>query len=216
MNARGPLSGFDADRASRLRARGVGYTRLVNALKILLPVAALAIAGIVFGRLTSSPLQQVADIPKEEKTTPGQVEVVKAQYEGTDDAGRAYTLIAGKASRATDAPDTVLMEQVQADIFLDNGNWLAVKAQQGRYDISQQKLRLSGGVDAFHDSGYEMHLRGADIDMKTRQAQTAEPVRAQGPLGEITAAGMTVTQQGNKIVFTGPAKIVFNDLGTQG
>jgi len=113
----------------RLRALGRGYSVFVRILKLILPLAALAVIGILFARLNEDPQQQkFTSLPQEEKTIPGQIELIQAKYEGVDDQGRPYTVTADKAVRAMDAPDAVLFENPMADIMLQDRTWVAAKA----------------------------------------------------------------------------------------
>jgi hypothetical protein len=46
------------------------------------------------------------------------------------------------------------------------------------------------------------------IDLKNKTASTALPVQGQGPIGTIEGKNMVVQDQGNLIVFGGPATLV--------
>lgn len=200
----------------RKPSEGGAYTRFVKLAKVFLPVAALVIVGIVASRLSRNPLQEMTDIRRDEKTTPGQIEVVKAQYEGVDDKGRPYTLIAEKASRAVSAPDKVELYGLKADITLEDQSWIAVQAAKGIYDIKAEHMDFLGDVEVFHDSGYRMRLNDLAVDLATRHAVSKNPVRMQGPDGDIAAANIEVTDGGERIVFGGPATMTFFRLGRGG
>jgi lipopolysaccharide export system protein LptC len=219
---------------ARARPGGTGYTVFVRLLKILLPASALVIVGVVFAHLSKSPLREVevAATAKDDKTAPGQIEVVGARYEGVDSSGHPYTLIADRARRAgtddsrragadpaqsfKDSGDMVLFDGLKADIFLEDQSWLAVSAKQGSYAVKAQHLDLMGDVAAYHDSGYEMHLPRLSIDLKDRHAFSDTGVKAQGPLGEIAATGLEVLDAGNRIVFAGPVTMTLYHLGRKG
>jgi lipopolysaccharide export system protein LptC len=207
------LKSFEGGGPRRARAPGAAYTRFVRLSKIILPLAALAIVGLVTARLSENPLSGVGDVKRSEKTTPGQTEVMNAQYEGVDTKGRPYTLIAEKAARDPALPDTVDLTRLKAAITLEDQTWLAVQAAGGAYDTKAEHLALTGGVEAFHDSGYTMRAQDLDVDLKTRHAVSKNPVHAQGPLGEITGANMEVVDEGGRVLFGGPATIVFRHLG---
>ena len=68
-------------------------------------------------------------------------------------------------------------------------------------------LNMKEGVAIFHDSGYELHTEALQINLKQKTAYTSLPVQAQGPLGTIAAQNMSVLDQGNLIVFGGPATL---------
>lgn len=195
--------------SGRLRSLGQGYTWFVRITKLLLPIAAIVIVGIVIARLSADPQQQnVAELPKKDETTAGNIELVKARYEGVDAAGRAYTLSAESAARATDSPNLVLLDKPQADVSLANGQWIAAHAATGTYDTAASVISLSGGVNVFHDSGYEMILSAIGMNLKTQEAEARGAVQLRGPDSKLTAAGMKIEKGGDLIVFTGPAKML--------
>lgn len=212
------MRAFAPDRpARRLRALGAGYSRTVGVLKIVLPALALVMLGIVVVRLSKDPFSDIASAtPKDERAMAGQIVLDDAQYDGVDDEGRAYTLIAKHANRDPGNEENVLLDDVKADITLENDTWLALHAQTGAYDTKARTLTLAGDVSAFHDSGYEMRLEDLFVDMKTRAAETKHPVRAQGPAGEIAAMDMRVLDNGARLVFSGPATLKFYRLGGAG
>ena len=194
-------------------ASGAGYTWFVRMAKVLLPVVALVMIGLVISRLSQDPLQGVQNIPEHEKTEPGQIELVAARYEGVDEEGRPYALIAEKAVRDPASPDRVLLEKLQADVALEDKSWIAVHAEKGSYDTQTKNVALSGNVTVFHDRGYEMQLQDITIDTVARSARTDNPVTAQGGIGRIAAAGMEVRDAGARILFTGPATLTLHRLG---
>lgn len=214
MTAAPKSRGWSA-RAPRFQtAAFTGYSRFVRLAKIALPVCALIIVGVVIARLSQNPQQQMlAELPREETTTPGQSEVVQAQYEGRDAEGRPYTLIAAKAARSVTDPDTVLLEKPRGDMTLKDGSWVAVEAAAGAYDTKKETLVLSGDVAIFHDRGYEMHLKSINLDLAAKTASSKDPVTGQSPLGQISAANMAILDAGNRIVFGGPARMTLYRLG---
>lgn len=198
-------------RPQRLSAFGAGYSRFVRAAKIVLPLIALALMGVVFARLSQDPRQsQLSVLPEaaeQKKTVPGQVEMAGARYEGADAEGRRYTLTAAQAARDMNAEQAVLLEKPEADLALPDGGWISARAAKGRFDNKASKLFLSGGVAVFHDSGYEMHLQDVAIDLVSRHAVSRNPVKGQGPLGTLEAANVDILRQGELVVFGGPAKL---------
>ena len=206
------LGSFDQGPTTTRQAQpGKGYTLTVRVLRILLPVAALTIVGILIARLNQGPNKDVLTV-KTVKTTAGQIELVKPRYEGVDSKDRPYTLTADKAARDPNNPDVVILSNPVADIALQKKVWLAAKAAKGTYNHATQKLVLSGGVSLFHDAGYELDTDSIDVNIKQGRATATTPVSAHGPLGKLAARGMTATKAGDHIVFTGPAKMTIYHL----
>jgi lipopolysaccharide export system protein LptC len=150
-----------------------------------------------------------------EKTTPGQIELIQAKYEGVDDKGRPYTITADKAARVMGAPDAVTFENPQADITLQDKTWVAMKGKTGSFDHATELLNMTGGVSVFHASGYEILLQDLTINLKKKTAETSSPVRAQGPMGSITAQNMAVRNEGELVIFGGPVTLTLFRLSTK-
>lgn len=198
----------------RLSVFRQGYSVFVRILKYTLPLAALVIVSVLITRFStgSSQPQDIAARPEAEKTTPGQIELVQPKYEGIDDEGRPYTITADKAMRADNTPDIMQFTNPVADITLEDKTWLAVKSSSGVFDHKNDTLNLKDDVTIFHDSGYELHCQVLQVDLKKKTAYTALPVQAQGPIGTIAAQNMSVLDQGDLIIFGGPATLTLFSL----
>lgn len=200
----------------RVTLIGRGYSRFVSVLKFSLPVAALAIIGVLAFRLSGGGLtaQKVADAtPAAEKTTPGQIELIAPRYEGVDEKGRAYVVTAERAVRAVEAPDTVVFDNPAAEVELADKSHLSAKGKVGAFDRKLETLVFTSGVTLVHDGGYTVQLADLTIDLKRRGAQTSHPVHGEGPRGTLEAKGMTVSPGGDRIVFTGPALLTLRRPG---
>jgi lipopolysaccharide export system protein LptC len=128
-----------------------------------------------------------------------------------DDKKRPFSVSAGKATQADRDADVIVLAGPQADITLEDGAWLTLTADSGRYRRAAQLLDLNGQVNLFHDQGYELHTRDVHIDLAKGSAVSSAAVDGQGPSGELTAQGMEVTDGGKRIHFLGHAHLTFYD-----
>jgi LPS export ABC transporter protein LptC len=209
----------DYEATRRLNAFGTGYTWFVRILRLALPLLALVLIGVVIARLmsdTQKPTLTTADLPQDEKTMPGHIEMVAAKYQGVDGQGRAYTIAADTASRDTQNTDAVLLQNPTADLVMPSGDKITVRAAHGRYDTVTTDIRLQDDVVLTHGNGYEMHLQSIDGNIKTRTAITKDKVFLQGPMGKLAAAGMDIQDRGDLIVFMGPVDLTLYSLGKKG
>ncbi len=201
--------------APRLKKPAVEkYSLFVRTLKFIFPLTVAAIIGVLVFHLTMQDQDYIPDVSEKtakEKSTPGQIELLGAKYEGVDETGKAYTITADKANRVSEDDDAVAFEKPLTDIFLGDETWLALRSEGGFFNSMVEKLMLQEGVKAFHDSGYEVDMKDIEIDMNTRSAYTSQPVTIQGPAGEAHAKSMKVMAGGERIVFFGPLKMkLFN------
>ena len=90
---------------------------------------------------------------------------------------------------------------------LADGSWVALTANDGRFEADTNILHLAGDVNLFHDQGYEFNTTTAQVDLVTSTASGDDPVKGQGPFGVLDAEGFRVLDSGARILFLGPARL---------
>ncbi|MEX2650644.1 MAG: LPS export ABC transporter periplasmic protein LptC [Alphaproteobacteria bacterium] len=190
--------------ATALRREAKRHARLVAALKIGLPVAAVALVAVLVSwpyvtsrdapglRLTYASVDQSAD---------GTVAMTNARYLGTDRKGQSFTITAERAEQDPDRLDHVVLSSLAADISLDDGSWLSLRARRGLYRPDARTLDLEGDVSLYADSGYELRTERARIDLGAEIASGDAPVEGQGPLGHLVAGGFELDVGGDRLSF---------------
>lgn len=197
----------------RLKRIGQGYSRFVAVMKLLLPL----IAAVMIVTLVAWP--QFYDAP--ERFQLGTTEFIgqgagghrltNARFTGTDRNLNPYTLTAAALVQQGEASDVVTLSQPEADFTTGNGAWVAVSAPRGSFARKEQTIVLEGGVNLFHDSGYEFQTDDATIDFARSTAVSNTPVSGQGPAANVQAAGFRILRDGKRIEFAGPARVVLYD-----
>lgn len=200
------------DPALELRRRRVrGYSRLVRLLKLLLPALA---AGLIMTLAIWSQIRledgrfriETADLPA---AAIDKLSMTNPRFEGLDDQNRPFTVTADEALQDKEDVDLIELVNPQADMTMENGNWVALSATAGQYWRKQQKLELAGEVSLFQDEGYEMHLEAVTIDFVAGSAESRNPVLGQGPFGELAAEGLQLFDGGGRILLLGKSRILF-------
>lgn len=197
-----------ADIARRARAHaGRGYSRFVAWMKVLLPVLAVVVIAliIIWPRLKSEDTFSIgfSSVRLSGSAEPG---VDNARYMGTDENRRPYSVTADLARIESDGQYS--LEMPKADLTLEDGTWLVLTADSGRFEQGRQVLELQGGVNLFHDTGYEISTDQLDVNLKQNMAESHTPVAGHGPFGELKAQGLKLINKGKVIYFTGPAHLI--------
>ena len=198
------------------RRLGLGYSRFVGMMKVLLPVGAAILVGLVVVWPYLKPTDGrfrigFSSLAATEAERPN---IVNPRLVGTDDKNQPFQITADLAKNFQLRKDfwqnaaPVDLEMPKADITLKDGSWLVLTANTGLLVPSTKRLELNGQVNLFHDSGYELRTSHAVIDLDKGSAVSDQPVEGQGPFGNINAAGLRMTDKGKDIVFTGKAKLV--------
>lgn len=203
----------EANRAAQEHRRRLGvsggYSRFVRMMKLLLPFLALGLVAliVIWPRLKSEDTFRIgfSSVRLSGTAEPG---VDNARFMGTDDNRQPYSITADLARIDTSIDGLVRMEMPKADLTLDDGTWLVLTSDIGRFFEDRQRLELEGTVNLFHDTGYEISTQELIVDLRKSTAESETPVAGHGPFGELTSRGLKLFDKGSVIRFTGPAQLV--------
>ncbi len=202
----------------RLKLRRPGGTRLWRTAKLVLPtVATLVILLLIFWSQTN--LQEsrfrigVTELAPEDIDN---MKMVNLRFDGMDKQNRPFSITADVASQNRDLEGVIDLVEPRADITLSDGAWVALMAGDGHYDRDGEGLSLGGGVNVFHDEGFEMSTETADVDLESGTTVSSTATSGQGPAGYLNAAGFRVENDGKRVFLTGPARLNLYAAGEQG
>ncbi len=199
--------GFNSEEPRRYAS---GYSSFVRAMKFVLPAIALLLIGLI----VSWPYINVpdakfrigfADLSVKEADDPS---MLNPRYVGTDDDDQPYSVTAEIARKLAASGKVIELDSPKADIALSDGTWLVLTASRGVYGREVETLDLVGSVVLYHDSGYEFLTDKAKIDLDKSTAEGDQPIRGQGPFGNLQAEGFRLVNKGRTIYFTGKSKLV--------
>ena len=183
---------------------------VVHLLKVILPIAALFVAASVLlwphlqpeeRRIKLKPVAVgIEDIEN--------LRMLQPRYMGVDEKNQPYTLTAEQAKQDTGDSEVTELSNPKADITLENGTWVALTAEHGQYNKATRKLELSGGVNLFHDEGYELKTARALVEFDRSVASGSAKVQGQGPNSELEGEGFQLLDRGARIIVTGKSRLV--------
>ena len=196
---------------TRREAYTPAYTRLVRRLRVILPVVGLvAIAAVILWPRIRNAINHPTVLGEEER----KARMVAGRFVGTDRNGRPYTVTYDTAEQPPGGGPVEMVNPL-AEITLDNGRWVAVKAAQGHYDQARGLIDLVGHVELLHDDGYRFTTERAHVEFDKNLIWGDRAVEGHGPKGQIEARGFRVADKGDTIVFTGPARLVLRPDAAQ-
>lgn len=188
-------------------------SHVIRRLRFLLPLlaACLLVVVIVFvGPGGNAPPPNIKDIAPNQV---GKNELLAPRFESQDGDAQPYSITATRAYQRPENLNIAILEQPVADMLLKDQSWIAIKAQIGAFNQAAQFLVLRNGVRLFHDSGYELVTDMLDVHIPQQKATSSTPVTGHGPLGQISATGLTLDAGAGTLRFHGPAKLTIR--GTQ-
>lgn len=197
------------------RRAGPDYSRAVRFMRLLFPIAALCIVGLLFAWPRMDQIgPQMVEQAKQPKTVSN--ELINPRFESEDDDQQPFTVTAIRAVQSSNNSEVVVLDHPRASVALSSGADVEAAATTGFYRQTARQLILEGAVEFHQSEGYQMQTSRLLVDMNSRRSWTEEPVSGSGPAGTIEAAGMDIVEGGNRLVFTGPAKLILTRKPGQG
>ena len=203
-----------------LKAAQFRASRIVVLMKLILPALALAIIALIISWPQLIPDHTKLRLGDKVKNvlvaaTDG-LSMDQPRYVGIDEELRPYEVTAARASQQSHDDDRLDLVNPQADLAVNDEEWMALSAAAGVYDKKQRTIDLSGGVTVFHDRGYTVTSDTARVLLDKGVATSDDPVSAHGQSGVATGEGFRIYDRGERIVFTGKSKVVLYPAQFQG
>jgi len=205
-----PDSGGYAGRSHAEYKRALSHSRLVRALKILLPLsAALIVAGfvIVFWFDTLAPegvgIESVA-------IRDGKLVMQNPVMSGQTSDARPYTMRAARAVQDLSVPDVVVLEDIIADLPAPNGDKAVLNAISGTYDRTAQTMKFDQAFSVTTEAGMSAQLQSADIDIANGDLKSNAPVSISSGEASVVAQSMEMKDKGRVIIFQDKVRMTIN------
>lgn len=183
------------------------HSRTVAYLKVLLPLAALALLSTLF--LLSRSVDPTATIPFAEEDIRDRIggqQVTAPFFSGTTSDGREIVIEAARARQA-DAAAPTSAEALRARITLKSGQQIRLSAATGTVSVATDTARFEGRVEITTTAGYRLLTERMDVALSGIAATSPGRVEGDGPIGRIEAGGMAMAAK----TEGGPIHTLFNN-----
>jgi lipopolysaccharide export system protein LptC len=185
------------------------YTRFVRLMKGMLPIAAAAVvASVVAYSVAPRHSDRVSLTYQRMGRLRNDLAMIKPRLTGADAKGNPFTITAEAAIQDSPGSHRATLDKVDADLQLDGQRWLNASAQAGFFDMDAGTLKLNGGISLYTDSGYEIHTKSADVDIKKTLISGADKVNGHGPPGSFSADRFQIDRQKKHVKLSGHVHMV--------
>ncbi|MCC6304708.1 MAG: LPS export ABC transporter periplasmic protein LptC [Rhodobacteraceae bacterium] len=197
------------------------HSRLVALLKVLLPLAALAVLATLFlfqQRIDPTRAIPYATVDVEEIAR--EAAIGGPTYAGVGEDGTAITVAAETARPDPADPRRMTAEAVRAALEMADGSRVDIRAAAGAVDGPGGRMELSGGVEIRTSTGYRVTTERLAAMLDRTHVATDTAVAAEGPPGRIAAGSLEIVAEAGArdrylLVFGGGVKLLY-DPGTAG
>jgi lipopolysaccharide export system protein LptC len=193
-----------------VRGDGV-YSRVIAWLKILLPLAALALLSTLF--LLSRSREPLEALPFVEALQEGAArqQMTAPYFAGTTTEGDVVTMTARSAR--PDGGGQILADDLEARLRLSDGSEITLDAATATLRDKDQQAHLSGGVQIQSSQGYSLTTDDVISRFDDISAESLGPVQGQGPVGTFEAGLLRIAPTGDdgamQMVFSGGVKLIY-------
>lgn len=210
-----PRHGYDWSARVRTTAmEALRYSRFVALMKRLLSLGAfLTIAAVLAFFFVQRMPRQLQMSYERLGRIENDLTMVKPRLAGADTKGNPFVITADSAVQDAHNPKKASLKNLEADLSVDNGNWINARARAGMVDMNTGALELQGGISVFTATGYELHTNSASANLKQSIIHGHEAVTGQGPQGTLRADEFHADRATNLLTLSGHVRMTL--LGTK-
>lgn len=195
------------------------YSNLVAWLKVLLPLAALALLSTLFLVSQKIDLESAipfADVELEQRLRDRQI--TAPYFSGKTNSGHDITVTAETAHPDAEDPSRIIARNVGALLTIDGGSEITITAKQGDMDGRFQELLLDGTVEILTSTGYTIETDAMTFGLEEARAETLGEVHAKSALGTLIAGRMALrpSDESNEVYlfFTKGVRLLYTPQNT--
>lgn len=141
--------------------------------------------------------------------TGNEVVVTGSRLTGVDREQQPYSVTAESAVQDSDEPNRVHLKVVTGELHRRSGDILRLAANTALFDTETKVLQLDGGVRLVAAGRFVAEMARADVTLADKRLRSQSPVNVRFDRGEITAGGLEITDDGNRVVFFDRARATF-------
>lgn len=182
--------GVNFQSAGQRRVRA--YSRAVAWMKVLLPLAAVAVIAMLFVS-AQKPGDLTEIFTAEELVALGAgLRLDNPRFAGVTPEGEPFAIRAASALPDGAMPRFVDLDRPEGEIEMSDGRTVSARADTGRMHREQKTLVLTGAVVLDTSDGYHIETGQLEIDLDAKTANGPGQVSGSGPGGQINAGSFRV------------------------
>lgn len=138
---------------------------------------------------------------------------------GYREDGRPYELHAATGVQDIRKPSIIELQEVDAHFTLSDSSVAHLESPAAVFDSTRNFMTFPGRVQITSNSGYDIHMRSAEMDVKAGTMMSNDPVSVKMTKGTIAADRLSMTGGGQDLSFDGNVRSTFaagDDSATSG
>ena len=190
------------DRVAAAFTQARRHSGRVRLLKIVLPVAAVAMMVVFAGKSWLSAPGNLDFDAGALAIEGGRLVMTDPRLDGAaGSSGRSYVMTASRAIQDIGMSGRVDLEGIDAKFPVSDKGWMNVTAPSGVFDRDANRLNFDSEMTITDDDGMKAVLQSAVVDVTAGNLDTSDPVDITLDGAHITADSMSVRDKGAVLIF---------------
>ena len=180
------------------------YTRFVSLIKLVFLATATALTLLVITWSFSGPTGEKITISLNDSKPVSDITegLTNGRFIGTDNKNQTYIITASYAEPIDGNPRRIALETLQADLTLDNGTWITLKAPDGILNRNQNELSLGDSVYIYADNQFEVFTNLVKVDLSNSIIKSDSKINMQSSYGSLIAKSFNYNKNKQNIYFS--------------
>lgn len=193
------------------------HTKWVRRAKLILPSFAAVLVGmlVIFPSLQKNEKDIILDITLPKKGELEKLHVEKTVLNITDKDNKVHNFTAENIDETSPGSKLIKLSKPDGMIPSSSG-WINIKSPSGIYNQNENTLLLTNNVEIFYSQGMNIHVHEIMYDFKNSTAQSKEPVKAQGYLGDLKSESFEYNGKTGIAIFKGKTFMKINEDSLKG
>lgn len=179
------------------------HSRHVRALRVVLPV--------ITGLIVAAMIVSLRGLPTPAGNlglggiglSGSSLTMEKPHLTGYGSNGMSYDVTAARALQDLTNPDMVQLETISGRVKQPGDRWATLEAVGGIYNSKAESLHLSEDIRIVVHDGKRAFLETADVDLRTQEVVSDQPVRLEMPGARVRADSMHISAGGEEVTLRG-------------
>jgi lipopolysaccharide export system protein LptC len=205
------LDASEQDKSNPARRNAYNVARFhssrVRRLKVLLPVAAVAVSAIFIAvSILRSYLPENISI-EGAQIEDGKVVMSRPAIAGRNANGVNYSMVAEKALQDLKNPNMITLKNIKASMPVNSETIAHVEALSGDFNRAADTLKMTEPFTIVMDNGMRAQFKTADLDIKSGNLTSQDTVAIQKGGASVVAQSVKMTDKGSVIEFNGQVRM---------
>ncbi len=188
-------------------ASAARHSARVRRLKVVLPLAAGVIA-LIFAAVSFVRAFLPEDLQLETATIEnGKIVMQNPAISGRNRQDISYSMKAQRALQDIANPDIITLEQIHAEMPVNETLIATVGATSGIYDRGANTLDMNAPFTISMNNGVNADFQSAYLDIDAGEMETKRPIAISMNGGSIIAQSLRMTDKGRIVTFEGMVRV---------